>query len=97
MYHRLNCLILRSDIVAEADKAITVYTKEWGKISALVPGAKKIKAKLNVATEPVMESELQVYRNSPAARPKVTGAVIQNNFSDLRNDWRKLRHRPVLF
>ncbi|MHB9154351.1 MAG: DNA repair protein RecO [Endomicrobiales bacterium] len=89
MYYQLRGLVLRSQVSAEADKLLTLYTHEWGKITALVPGAKKIKAKFSAATEPVTESEFMVYLNHPSARPKVTGARLVNSFPALRRDWRR--------
>lgn len=88
MYYQLKSLILCSKVSGEADKLIKVYTYEWGKISAIVPGAKKINAKLACATEPVTESSITVYLKNPQARPKITGAVILNAFPVLRSDWR---------
>ena len=35
MYQQLKGLILRGQVSAEADKLITIYTYEWGKISAI--------------------------------------------------------------
>jgi DNA repair protein RecO (recombination protein O) len=89
MYYQLKSLVLRVRISDEADKLATLYTYEWGKVTALVPGAKKIKAKLSAATEPVSETELMVYVASPTARPTVTGAKIIDSFASLRYDWRR--------
>lgn len=89
MYYQLKSLILKERVSAEADKLITFYTLEWGKVIAVVPGAKKIKAKLSAATEPVMESDLMVYVTHPSARAKVTGAAIVESFTALRRDWRR--------
>ena len=89
MYYQLNSLVLKERIAAEADKMVTLYTLEWGKIIAVVPGAKKIKAKLSAATEPIMESDLMVYVTNPTALAKVTGAVIVDSFTALRTDWRR--------
>lgn len=89
MYYQLKGLVLRAQVSSEADKLLTVYTDEWGKISMLVPGAKKIKAKFSAATEPVTETEFMVYLGSPQARAKVTGARIANGFTALRKDWRR--------
>ncbi len=89
MYQQLKGLILRGQVSAEADKLITIYTYEWGKISAIVPGAKKIVAKLSAATEPVVETDLMLYVSSPRARPKVTGAVLLGHFPGLRQQWRR--------
>jgi len=79
---------LRSRVAAEADKLVTLYTLEWGKITAVVPGAKKIKAKFSAAAEPVTESEFMVYAKHQSVRPKVTGARMMECFPDLRKDWR---------
>lgn len=89
MYQQLKSLVLSAQISNEADKLVTLYTLEWGKITALVPGAKKIKAKLSAATEPVTEAEIMVYLRGPHSRAKVTGARILENYSALRTDWRR--------
>lgn len=88
MYYQLKALVLRSQISGEADKLVRLYTNEWGKVSAVVPGAKKINAKLSYATEPIMESSIMVYAKTPEARPKVTGAVILDGFTLLRKNWK---------
>ncbi|WP_413853412.1 DNA repair protein RecO [Candidatus Ruminimicrobium bovinum] len=90
MYHNIKALILNCEISSEADKIITAYTDKWGKINAIVPGAKKIVAKLSAATEPVTESELIVYQNSQYGRPTVTGAKILNNNTELKQDFNRM-------
>lgn len=87
MYYNINALILNTKLSQEADKIITAYTTKWGKIYATVPGAKKIVAKLNSATEPITESELIVYQNSQYSRPTVTGARILNNNTAVKQDF----------
>jgi len=88
MYYQLRGLVLRSRVCAEADKLVTLYTSEWGKITAVFPGAKKIKAKFSAASEPVTESEFMVYSRNQGVRPKVTGARMARSFPALRKDWR---------
>ena len=88
MYYQLNGLVLRSKVSSEADKLITLYTYEWGKITAVVPGAKKIKAKFSAVSEPVTEGEFMVYAKHQSVRPKVTSAKISCSFVKLRSSWR---------
>lgn len=95
MYYNIKGLILNSRILFEADKMITVYTCKWGKINAIVPGAKRIAAKLASATEPVTESELIVYQISEHSKPTVTGARILNNNTDVKQDFK--RHMLALY
>ncbi len=87
MYYNIKALILNTELSKEADKVITAYSSKWGKIYAVVPGAKKIVAKLSAATEPITESELIVYQSSQYARPTVTGAKILNYNSDVKQDF----------
>jgi len=89
MYYNIKALILNTKLSQEADKIITVYTNTMGKIYATVPGAKKIGAKLNSATEPITESELIIYQNSQYSRPTVTGARILNNNTAVKQDFYK--------
>ncbi|OGS09259.1 MAG: DNA repair protein RecO [Elusimicrobia bacterium RIFOXYA1_FULL_47_7] len=89
MYHRLQALVLKTGVSAEADKTVLLFTREWVKVSAVVPGAKKIKAKLSAAAEPVLECDFSVYLKTPNARSRVTGVRILNGFSSLRSDWRR--------
>ena len=87
MYYNIKALILNTKLSQESDKVITAYTTKFGKIYATVPGAKKIVAKLNSATEPITESELIIYQNSKYYRPTVTGARILNNNTDVKKDF----------
>lgn len=89
MYYNLNALILNSATSSEADKTVTLYTPDWGKIHAVVPSAKKIVAKLSPATEPVTESEITIYQTSPHSKPTVTGARILNNHTPVKQDIKK--------
>ena len=87
MYYNIKALILNTKLSQESDKVITAYTTKFGKIYATVPGAKKIVAKLNSATEPITESELIIYQNSKYCRPTVTGARILNNNTNVKKDF----------
>ena len=89
MYYTIKGLVLNTGIQAEADKLITVYSYEWGKIQAVVPSAKKINAKLAAATEPLTESEFMVFQNHPSMRPKITGANIINNNTAVKSDFKR--------
>ncbi|MCX5777633.1 MAG: DNA repair protein RecO [Elusimicrobia bacterium] len=87
MYFQVKGLILRSHVCGEADKSIIVFTDQWGKVSLVVPGAKKIKAKLAAASEPVTETDFIVYAAHEQARPKVTGAKVMDHFTAVKNNW----------
>ena len=89
MYYQIKALVLNASQHGEYDKQVTLYTYEWGKISAIVPSAKKITAKLSAATEPLTESEFMVFQSHNSIRPKITGAAIINNNSAVKTDFAK--------
>jgi DNA repair protein RecO (recombination protein O) len=89
MYQNSTGLILKASVLNEADKLLTLYTYQWGKIYAVAPGAKKIKAKFIGATEPIIETDFMFYFTSSSSRPKITGAKISNSFPPLIKDWRR--------
>jgi DNA repair protein RecO (recombination protein O) len=87
MYYTLKGLVLKTFDRGEADKGVTLYTCEWGKIYAVAPGAKKIAAKLACACEPLTESEFMVFQSHPSNRPKITGAKIISNNTGIKTDF----------
>jgi len=89
MYTQVNGLVLSTSISAEADKVVTLYTRELGKITCVAPGAKKITARLAGATEPITESEFIVYQSRHSVRPKITGARMVNSFGAFSREWRR--------
>lgn len=89
VYYTIKGLILNSKTHGEYDKLVTIYSYEWGKIQAVVPGAKRITAKLSAATELLTESEFMVYNNHPSIRSKVTGADIIRNNAKIKTDFQR--------
>ncbi|MDR3111646.1 MAG: DNA repair protein RecO [Elusimicrobiota bacterium] len=89
MYSLTKVLVLKSQFHKEHDKLSTVYSYEYGKMQVIVPGAKKIAAKLASATEPITESEFIIHRNHPILRPTVTGGVILKNFIEIKTNFKK--------
>lgn len=92
MYFQVKGLILRSQVSGEADKSVVAFTDRWGKVSLVVPGAKKIKAKLACASEPVTETDFIVYAAHHRARPKVTGARVVDHFPTIKSRWQSFVH-----
>ncbi|MCL2334650.1 MAG: DNA repair protein RecO [Endomicrobia bacterium] len=89
MYYLIKGLVLNARTHGENNKLITLYSYEWGKVQAIVPGAKKIGAKLSSATEPITQSEFMVFQNHPSMRPKVTGARIIENYTAVKTDFKR--------
>ncbi len=58
----VQALVLYSRPLGEGDRLLTLYTRELGKISAVAPGARKMKSKLAAAVELFTRGHFLLYR-----------------------------------
>lgn len=52
--YKTNALVLRRIPLGETDKIVTLFTREYGKLSAVAKGARKTTSRLSGAAEPLM-------------------------------------------
>ena len=52
--YKANALVLRRIPLRETDKILTLFTREWGKLSAVAKGARRTTSRMAGATEPLM-------------------------------------------
>lgn len=85
MDYRYSAIILKKREVGETDRLYTFYTREAGKVQALAKGVRKSEAKLASALETFSEVDLMVVRTRGIG--KVAGAVMEESFAALRQDY----------
>lgn len=81
-------IILKHRDFGEADKVITIYTKEYGKIEALAKGCRKIASKLSGSLEPFFYVSLMLARGRNM--DKIASSEVRENFFQLREDLSKI-------
>ncbi len=79
--------VLRSHKLGEADKIITLLTRENGKKRAVAKGLRRTKSKFGGRLEPGTHLAMELYRGRNL--DIITGAEIVNPHSRLREDYRK--------
>ena len=52
--YKANAIVLRRIPLGETDKILTLFTREYGKLSAIAKGARRTTSRLSGATEPLM-------------------------------------------
>ena len=77
-------LIIKEQKVGEADRLVTVLTKDLGLIRAFAPGAQKYKSQNVSSTTLLAYSELTIYQSRDTY--KINSAKSIEIFFDLRND-----------
>jgi len=83
-YIKGNALVLRSRPLGEADRLITFLSWDWGKLTAVARGARKIKSKLASGVDLFIYGSYQFYRGRGLAI--VTGVEVKEHFVNLRQD-----------
>lgn len=85
---RVDGIILKRQNVGEADRILTVLTKELGKIQIKAKGVRKIASKRASHIEPLNVCSLSLYKGH--ALPVLTEVVALENFSLLKEDLGKI-------
>lgn len=88
MDYKYQGIILNKKDIAEVDRIYTIYTLEAGKIRILGKGVRKSNAKLAGYLEPLTQAEIFVSKTRGIG--KITGAIVANNFLNLKSDIDKL-------
>jgi len=84
---RVDALILRHTRWGEADRLLTVFTRELGKVRVVAKGVRKIKSRKAGHLEPFMHTALQLAQGRDWWI--VTQAEVIEPFSELRTDLQK--------
>ncbi len=82
--YRLQAIILRHTDWGEADRLITLYSREEGKIRAVAKGVRKLRSRKSGHLEPFSEVNLLMARGRDL--PIITQAEAINPFTSLRED-----------
>lgn len=83
--YKSNFIVLRRIPLGETDKILTLYTREFGKLSAIAKGARRITSRLAGATEPLMF--VRALLGEGMNLDIVTQAEIRESFPKLRGDF----------
>lgn len=84
MEYKYQAIILGKIDVLETDRIYSVYSKEKGKMRLLSCGVRKPNAKLAGSLEPITLSEIFFAKGK--GRGRITGAIVLENFSSLKED-----------
>lgn len=84
MLNRAEGLVIRSMDYGEGNKIITVFTKEFGKVSLMVRGAKKLRSRHAAVTQLFTYADFSYFKSSGMG--SLNGAEILDAFQPLREE-----------
>ena len=82
-------ILLRQDF-READRIVSLYTKEHGRINVRLPGVARSVGKLKALSEPFVCADYRIYIRRGGTIGTVTGGKINQVFPHIRQDLKKL-------
>ncbi|ABZ85003.1 DNA repair protein reco [Heliomicrobium modesticaldum Ice1] len=88
--YRAQALVLRSRSYGEADRLLTLLTRERGKLSAIAKGVRKPTSRLRAGTQPLTHSQLVLYEGKNLQT--VTQAEPVESFAALHGDVVRFSH-----
>lgn len=84
----VQAIILKRQNVGEADRILTVFTKETGKLRIRAKGVRKITSKRASHIEPLNKTALTIYKG--AGMPVLTEAIATETFAEVKTDLQKV-------
>jgi len=83
-------ILLRQDF-READRVVSLYTREHGRINARLPGVSRPLGKMKALCEPLTCADYRVYVRRGGVMGTVTGGKIHTVFPQIRGDLKRLQ------
>lgn len=88
--YKIEGIILKRRNFGEADRILTVLSRESGKISIKVPGVRRIPSRRSSHVELLNHSQFTLYSSSKTFMPIVTEAQTLESFSSIKKNLKKI-------
>ncbi|MEK8129672.1 DNA repair protein RecO [Paenibacillus filicis] len=86
MQYRLQGIIIRSMDHGEGNKIVTIFTREYGKMSVVARGAKKVKSRFGSAVQLFTLGDFSFFKSGQSGLGSMSLAEIVEAFHPLRED-----------
>ena len=87
-------VVLKTIKLGEADRIVTIFTRQNGKVRAVAKGVRKTKSRFGGRLEPFTRVQLLIYRGR--SLDTITGADIVDPFHEVRKDLVRLTSASAL-
>jgi DNA repair protein RecO (recombination protein O) len=72
------------------------YTREYGKLSAILKGGRNPKSKMGIVIDPLNHLQLVLYKKDSREIQLISGADIISHFSRIKDDFNKLKYSQAI-
>jgi len=88
--YKIEGIVLKRRNLGEADRVLTILSKEFGKIAVKAPGVRRISSRRSSHVELLNFSQFTLYKTSKTCMPIVTEAQTLEDFSSIKSDLHKI-------
>ena len=88
--YKIEGIVLKRRNLGEADRILTVLSRESGKISIKAPGVRRIPSRRSSHVELLNHSQFTLYSSSKTFMPIVTEAQTLEDFSSIKDNLQKI-------
>lgn len=88
--HKIEGIVVKRRNLGEADRVLTILSKEFGKISVKAPGVRRIPSRRSSHVELLNHSQFTLYSGSKTFMPIVTEAQTLEDFSSIKDNLNKI-------
>ena len=88
--YKVEGIVLKRRNLGEADRVLTILSRDLGKITVKAPGVRRIPSRRSSHVELLNLSQFTLYSGSKTFMPIVTEAQTLEDFSLIKNDLRKI-------
>ena len=95
MLEKIEAFIIKTQDYGETNKIVTLFSKKYGKFSAMARGAKKMKSRMAAVTQPFIYGEYLIYMNQKGLSTIQQGDVL-DSFRLIREDIMKTAYAAYI-
>jgi DNA repair protein RecO (recombination protein O) len=81
-------IVLRTYRLGEADKIVSVFTRQWGRLRAVAAGARRPKSRYGSTLEPLTYVKLWLFERENRDLLRMNSAELIESFFDMQKDYR---------
>jgi len=81
-------IVLRTYKLGEADKIVSVFTRQWGRLRAVATGARRTKSRYGSALEPLSYVKLWLFERENRDLLRMNSAEVLESFFDMQKEYR---------
>ena len=93
---KTEAMVLTKMDYSDTSKIVTLYTKDYGKLSAIIKGGRSSKSKIGLVVDPLNYIQVVFYSKETRELQIVSSADFITHFTSIKEDFEKLKYSQAV-